>query len=252
MDKWRYIQFISISLVLISLFILIWSSEQMWLRYVIALLFVGLFFWKWSETKWNIKKQQRQKFDQEQRLMRLLNHYRHDWLNDLQLLFGYIKLKKLDKLENYVNNIKGKVEQESIIAKLNISSLALDLIELRNQHHSIQYRFELMEGLQLSTKAINVKWLHHTIMDVIRIFQDMVDGTQEAINELSIHISEEHNELILIFNYSGQFNAVKLESEIEMRMKKSNNVSNVNWILDVMDRNAFLKIVVPFSEKRGG
>ncbi len=32
--------------------------------------------------------------EQDLLVLRLFNHYRHDWMNDIQILMGYVQLKK--------------------------------------------------------------------------------------------------------------------------------------------------------------
>lgn len=55
--------------------------------------------------------------------IRMLNHHRHDWMNELQILYGYIQLGKLDKSVACVERIKERMALESKISKLGIPSL---------------------------------------------------------------------------------------------------------------------------------
>lgn len=54
------------------------------------------------------QQRQRERMLQETQLaaIHLMNHQRHDWMNDLQLLYGYVRLKKYDKLPDCVETIK--------------------------------------------------------------------------------------------------------------------------------------------------
>ena len=40
--------------------------------------------------------------------IRTLNHHRHDWMNDLQVLYGYIRMNKPDKSVECVENIRDR------------------------------------------------------------------------------------------------------------------------------------------------
>lgn len=60
-----------------------------------------------------------------------LNHHRHDWMNDLQVLYGYLRLGKLDKSLQCVERIKERVTEESRISKLGIPSLVFYLQSFR-------------------------------------------------------------------------------------------------------------------------
>ena len=61
----------------------------------------------------------------EQTAIQMLNHHRHDWMNELQILYGYIQLGKLDKTVGSVERIKDRMATESRISKLGIPSLVL-------------------------------------------------------------------------------------------------------------------------------
>ncbi|MFD2880227.1 Spo0B domain-containing protein [Paenibacillus rhizoplanae] len=61
---------------------------------------------------------------------RTLNHHRHDWMNDLQVLYGYIQLGKPDKSVQCVERIKERIALDSRIAKLGVPSLVFYLQSL--------------------------------------------------------------------------------------------------------------------------
>ncbi|MDP4095653.1 Spo0B domain-containing protein [Paenibacillus sp. P96] len=52
-----------------------------------------------------------------------LNHHRHDWMNDLQVLYGYIRMGKYDKSAECVERIKERAAQDSKLSKLGIPAL---------------------------------------------------------------------------------------------------------------------------------
>lgn len=61
-------------------------------------------------------------------VLELMNHQRHDWMNDLQLVYGYVRLKKFDKLPECVETIKERMAEESRIAKLGVPELVMFLM----------------------------------------------------------------------------------------------------------------------------
>src|SRR5690606_8892232 len=71
-------------------------------------------------------------------LLDVMNHYRHDWMNDLQVLFGYIQLNKADKLKAYVENLSDKLYRESLVSKLGVSELVAYLLLFRSKSRKLE------------------------------------------------------------------------------------------------------------------
>ncbi|EGG34140.1 Spo0B domain-containing protein [Paenibacillus sp. HGF5] len=77
----------------------------------------------WLARKSDERRQQAIIRNMEQTAIQMLNHHRHDWMNELQILYGYIQLGKLDKTVGSVERIKDRMATESRISKLGIPSL---------------------------------------------------------------------------------------------------------------------------------
>lgn len=83
---------------------------------------------------------------------RTLNHHRHDWMNDLQVLYGYIQLGKPDKSVQCVERIKERIALDSRISKLGIPSLVFYLHSFRTYSSTLELEVQIEEGLQLDDK----------------------------------------------------------------------------------------------------
>ncbi|MFS0727374.1 Spo0B domain-containing protein [Paenibacillus sp. 1P07SE] len=77
--------------------------------------------------------------------IRTLNHHRHDWMNELQVLYGYIRLQKPDKTVQCVERIRDRMIMESRIAKLGEPELVLFLQTFRTASKSLQLEVILEE-----------------------------------------------------------------------------------------------------------
>lgn len=106
-----------------------------------------------------------------------LGHHRHDWMNDLQVLYGYIQLGKIDKLADCVGRIKVRMEIESKISRLGIPSLVFYLQTFREVNRSVHLDVEIEDDLQLGhllspeqgeelTEAVNQIVEHFSIQGV--------------------------------------------------------------------------------------
>lgn len=201
--------------------------------------------WRWTDIKMRAKSDKMAMEDAENKFITILNHYRHDWLNDLQLIFGYAKLKKYDNLEAFLDKIKDKLEQESMIARLDVPSLTLDLISFRHNNHTFNLKFEMEQGLQLSKGPALTEAICEIIMETLRVFQDAAHMTSEQTNDLCIHMNSEENAIILIFKYNGDYFSEKFEHAVKEKLKRLELGNQVEWVSDIEEMNAFVKITVP-------
>lgn len=86
-----------------------------------------------------------------QTAMDTLTHHRHDWMNDLQVLYGYIRMGKHERSVQYVERIKERVLEESRVAKLGVPSLVFYLQSFRTCSGDLQLSVHVEDQLQLET-----------------------------------------------------------------------------------------------------
>ncbi|WP_110936814.1 Spo0B domain-containing protein [Salipaludibacillus neizhouensis] len=81
-------------------------------------------------TEWNV--------------LNLLRHSRHDWLNHLQLINGYLSMGRVDKVEKLVEDIVNKAKNESHISHLKMDKVAEKLLTFNWGDHSFRISFEVI------------------------------------------------------------------------------------------------------------
>lgn len=147
-----------------------------------------------------------------------LGHHRHDWMNDLQILYGYIALGKHDKLLQCVERIKDRMAEESKISKLGVPSLVYYLQSFREMNKSVQLEIHIEDDLCLG-EILNeqaAQDLTHAIMDTIRVFQfaGRVSWGESLLLQMSIY--REGGEAIVCFEQEdSQVNSDMLRQKIE-------------------------------------
>ncbi|SHN08890.1 Spo0B domain-containing protein [Gracilibacillus kekensis] len=78
----------------------------------------------------------------EQDVVEMLRHYRHDWLNDLQLILGYAQLGKLDKIQSKITDIIERSNQERGLDRLNIPKTFVWLYQLNWRSDAFELQFQ--------------------------------------------------------------------------------------------------------------
>ncbi|WP_058307254.1 Spo0B domain-containing protein [Gracilibacillus massiliensis] len=84
----------------------------------------------------------------EQDVVEMLRHYRHDWLNDLQLILGYAQLGKLDKIQSKITDIIDRSNQERGLDRLNIPKTFVWLYQLNWRSDSFELQFQSLMDQQ--------------------------------------------------------------------------------------------------------
>ncbi|SER74477.1 stage 0 sporulation protein B (sporulation initiation phosphotransferase) [Gracilibacillus ureilyticus] len=147
----------------------------------------------------------------EKEVIELLRHYRHDHLNDLQLVMGYLQLGKQDKAEAKINDIIEKANNERQLDRLQIPKTMLWIYTKNwfSENMSLEYRMDIddqsamlsdellkqqLERIFAELSAYQKEFQHYQTMLVFHTDQQMeltVEGEwtdlEALINQLKSH-----------------------------------------------------------------
>ncbi|MBY9079378.1 Spo0B domain-containing protein [Paenibacillus sp. HN-1] len=152
------------------------------------------------------RERQRQERALQQAAIRTLNHHRHDWMNDLQVLYGYIQLNKPDKSVQTVERIKERIALDSRISKLGIPSLVFFLQSYRTVGGNLELNVEVEEGLQLGDKLSPEagEELTSAVIGAVRACQFGGTGLSGEPRQLSISFWQEDGDAVVAFCAEGE------------------------------------------------
>ncbi|AWP29095.1 Spo0B domain-containing protein [Paenibacillus sp. Cedars] len=144
----------------------------------------------WLVRKSEERRQQAIIQNVEQTAIQMLNHHRHDWMNELQILYGYIQLGKHDKSVRSVERIKERMATESRISKLGIPSLVFYLHSYRTYSNNLQLEVEVVDQVQLEDKVSpqTAESFTHAIIQTVRAFQIKRQSVMGRIPAVNINI----------------------------------------------------------------
>ncbi|TNJ67663.1 hypothetical protein FE784_04585 [Paenibacillus hemerocallicola] len=153
--------------------------------------------------------------EQEELFMQTINHLRHDWMNDIQVLYGYLKLKKYDKMHDYMEILKDKMFRESGISKLGIPSLIVYLQSFRVRCRSIRLDVELDPELHLAALPVDAQTVTDTITAVIEAIVSHADMPADGEpGKLLLRLCVREQVLAIGFEYNGSYDGSGLEREL--------------------------------------
>lgn len=130
-----------------------------------------------------------------------LGHHRHDWMNELQILYGYIQLSKYDKLKDCVERIKERMAEDSKISRLGIPSLVFYLYSFREMNGSIQLNVQIQDELTLGDVLAPqaAEQFTEAIMETVRFYQYAGRSSWGELPKLKLELLRLGGEIVAVF-----------------------------------------------------
>jgi hypothetical protein len=157
---------------------------------------------------------------QEEKMIGVLSHARHQWMNELQLLYGYLQLKKWDKLKPAMERIKAKALQESYVSRLGVAELATFLLTFESGGKSMTLDVELSEEVNLRKLGLEADRLADCFRHLVASFDAHALATADGSNGLSVEITRLERELAVEFVFSGSYDKDALQLAVERILQR--------------------------------
>ncbi|ASS66320.1 Spo0B domain-containing protein [Paenibacillus sp. RUD330] len=177
-------------------------------------------FWIVQERKEHEDRARRASALQQQASIRTLNHHRHDWMNDLQVLYGYIRIGKLERAAASVERIRDKMAVESRIAHLGIPSLVAYLQSFRTLSHNLVLEVDVEDNLTLEDLQLDRDRTADALIEVINAYRF---GVKPGIGDpavLVLKLSRAADELMVELEFAGELrDGDELVDKLEQRLR---------------------------------
>ncbi|AGA58635.1 MAG: histidine kinase [Thermobacillus sp.] len=210
------------SVVLPAAAVWIWRTE--WWAHLVFILWVAAaaLFWVLIDRKERETGHERMMRTLQWTAIRTLNHHRHDWMNDLQVLYGYIRMNKPDKTVECVEKIRQRMQEESRIAKLGVPSLILYAQSFRTAPGPITLHLELPDELNLAELPFDAEAAAAALIDVINVYRYGAKPGAEEPAQLTVRLDREEAALKAVLKFDGEFIQTKdAHDRIRQRLKRS-------------------------------
>lgn len=136
-------------------------------------------------------------------LIAILNRHRHDWMNDLQVLFGYMQMNKQDKIKEYIHRLSDKLTRESLVAKLADPELVAYLLRFRAVCDRLQ--LDVVPSGEIDLTKIGLPGSRATVWipRIVDAFAEAADPEEAGHNRLTVKLDWDGNRLVVHFGYEG-------------------------------------------------
>jgi stage 0 sporulation protein B (sporulation initiation phosphotransferase) len=99
----------------------------------------------------------------------ILRHYRHDLLNHIQLINGYLAMGKVEKVQSLIDELVRQSKNESHLSNLNMNQLAKEVLTFNWEAHSFHLKFEVL------SKADDWSYWEEMIVSFFREMMSLFD-----------------------------------------------------------------------------
>lgn len=151
---------------------------------------------------------------EEKEVVQVLQNYRHDLMNDLQLVHGYISMKKMDKAEMKIKDCMEHFHQERKLMSLQAPLFALWIIQFNHRYSNFRINFQI----------------HTENVKLLSIDRELTDRCNKLMDYFLGNSDRE-----ILYDLNSQLSLTKESQRIELRFFIEADGIKIN--LGNMDQN---------------
>jgi stage 0 sporulation protein B (sporulation initiation phosphotransferase) len=148
------------------------------------------------------------------KVVEALRHYRHDYLNDIQLIKSYTVLGKTEKVNQVIDRISRRAEQESRLSSLNAPMLAEFLLTYNGGSPMVP-----LETVKVYSSGDDWSGEEAEALNFLKEFTSWADKAADTsvTARVAVTLKSENSRLLIV-----EFNGRLQQNEIPYFLKKNN------------------------------
>jgi len=139
--------------------------------------------------------------------LQVLNRQRHDWLNHVQVLWGYLRLGRPEEGEQYLKRLTELALQESMIARINCPLLSVYFLTFNAIHQDLQLEVEVCNAVDLSALAIDTAELFQIVSGLVSSLQTHLVHEEFETASLLVSLTSDSQGIHFRFDLAGRLHA---------------------------------------------
>lgn len=227
MNRWKGAQVLAVLMIFSFLLVLILLVNSGMIKVLVSFCIVaciGLIIW--IDRKLQMMAFEKTLERNQITAISTMDYQRHDWMNDLQVFYGYLKLKRYEKLEVCVEKIKEKMNRDSRLSRIGMPSLSLLLLSLRSQSFMpFQLKINFTEEINLRQRVLDSSLVSQIILETILYFQHAAIPANSESNQLNINFELKEHYLLLVFQFTGELQTQALKYKTKQKLDYHSRVS---------------------------
>ncbi|MBP1947665.1 Spo0B domain-containing protein [Virgibacillus litoralis] len=147
---------------------------------------------------------------EEKDVIKVLRHYRHDLLNHLQIIQGYLSMGKTDKVESKVKEYLQLLDEERKLVNLNAPLFALSLIQFDSLHSNFRLTYHI------HTNKKDLQYLDEVMESSLNQLMSQIKNTSDETELYEMHL---------------QMYEVSSSSMIELKLTVNGNLPSIEKLM---------------------
>ncbi|TFJ93996.1 Spo0B domain-containing protein [Lentibacillus salicampi] len=173
-------------------------------------------------------------------VIELLRHYRHDLMNHLQIVQGYLSMGKTDKVQVKLKAYMEELQEEGKLIHLNVPAFALSILQFNFLHTNFRLTYHIhTENEKLASVD---QLLAERCQNVMKEIKKAAD--EMALYELDVHL------------YDADSDTLELEVAVSGKLADERSfmqtMENMGHDVTVHYQDEKIKCTVSIPCKRGG
>jgi len=151
----------------------------------------------------------------------LIQKYRHDLMNRLQIVSGYLSMGKADKAKQNLDDVIKFYEEERKLMRLNADAFMIWVLQFQDKYPSfaLSYRIDLLESME---KSIDAQKLLSACEELLAVLSEAAE--EYHVHELFLYMKEKET----CWEIRMDINDVILEKINMKNIEKQYGVSMIN------------------------
>lgn len=179
-----------------------------------------------------------------------LSQHRHDWMNEMQILYGYLRLGKPDKAIAVVERIRAKMEQDSRISRLGVPRLAAYLLSFSAAKDAMRLEIEVEEGFGVRSDGPYAERLTAAVIGLVNAVRIRAASPAEEENVLRLNFRSDERKVLLSMTYEGKLTAMGgLRADIERLLSGFGQLSETEQTAELAAEHRRLVVAFPREER---
>jgi len=147
-------------------------------------------------------------------LIAIINRHRHDWMNDLQVLIGYVQMNRQDKIREYIARLSDKLTRESLVSKLADPNLVAYLHRFRAVCDWVGLEVAPEGEIDLTKLGPAGRRAAGGIPAVLEAFAESAIREEAEANRLTVAIGLDGRRLAVRFTCTGRCRMAQLHAAL--------------------------------------
>lgn len=141
--------------------------------------------------------------DNKGNIINILSHSRHDWLNRIQLIQGYLSLNDIEKVNELIHTFTEESKKETAVSNLAMDSFVSYILTFNWENHPIMLDYEV-EG-SVRKLAMYDKEMYGFTKGFFEMLENQVEMFVENQMTITFEINEE--DICFFFDFRGKIQA---------------------------------------------